>query len=118
MTASPSTASAHSTSVPVWRMPITLENYPNSDPCVTDEEAILMDLYATPANHVAGGLAGTILAKLERLDQPFRDALRLHTKYDQVTARSRRHLFRYMVQTKVAFWAWSPETWNEVRIAS
>jgi hypothetical protein len=95
-------------------MPITLENYPNSDPYVTDEEAPLMDFYATEANHVTGGLAGAILAKLERFDQPFRDALRLHTKYDQVTARSRRHLFRYMVQTRQAFWSWSSETWSKV----
>ena len=114
MTANPSTASARTLAVPVWRMPITLENYPHSDPSVTDEEATLMDFYATEANHVTGGLAGAILAKLERLDQPFRDALRLHTKYDQVTARSRRHLFRYMVQTRQAFWSWSSETWSKV----
>ena len=95
-------------------MPITLENYPNSDPYVADEEAPLMDFYATEANHVTGGLAGAILAKLERFDQPFRDALRLHTKYDQVTARSRCHLFRYMVQTRQAFWSWSSETWSKV----
>jgi hypothetical protein len=31
-----------------------------------------------------------------------------------VTARSRRHLFRYMAQTRAAFWAWSPETWSKV----
>jgi len=95
-------------------MPIALGNYPNADTCVTDEEAALMDFYATPANHVTGGLAGAILAKLERFDQPFRDALRLHTTYDQVTARSRRHLFRHMVQTRQAFWSWSPETWSKV----
>ena len=86
MTASPSTASVRSTSVPVWRMPITLETYPHPDPCVTDEEAALMDFYATEANGVTGGLAASILAKLERFDQPFRDALRLHTTYDRVTA--------------------------------
>ncbi len=91
-----------------------LENYPHSDPSVTDEEAALMDFYATEANHVTGGLAGALLAKVARFDQPFRDALRLHTKYDQVAARSRRHLFRYMAQTRTAFWAWSPETWSEV----
>jgi hypothetical protein len=81
---------------------------------VTDEEATLMDCYATEANHVTGGLAGAILAKLERFDQPFRDALRLHTTYDQVTARSRRHVFSYMVQTRAAFWSWSSETWSKV----
>src|SRR6266704_6897726 len=99
MTASPSTSSALSISVPIWRMPITLEDYPNHDPCVTDEEAALLDFYATETNEVVGGLAGITLAKLERFDRPFRDALRLHTKYDRVTARSRRHLFRYMAQT-------------------
>ncbi len=114
MTASPSTVSAHSTSVPVWRMPITLETYPHRDPWVTDEEAALMDFYVTEANGVMGGLAATILAKLERFDQPFRDALRLHTTYDRVTARSRRHLFSYMVQTRQAFWSWSTETWSKV----
>jgi len=76
MTASPSTSSALSLSVPVWRMPLALENYPHPDPWVTDEEAALMDFYATEANRVTGGLAVAILAKLERLDQPFRDALR------------------------------------------
>ncbi len=114
MTASPSAASARSTFVPVWRMPITLETYPHPDPCVTDEEAALMDFYATEANGVTGGLAATMLAKLGRFDQPFRDALRLHTTYDRVTARSRRHLFRYMVQTRQAFWSWSTEIWSEV----
>ncbi len=114
MTASPSTSSARSISVPEWHMPVVLENYPNPDPCVTDEEAALLDFYATEANRVTGGLAGAILAQLERFDQPFRDALRLHTKYDRVTARSRRHLFRYMAQTRRAFWSWSNETWSEV----
>ena len=114
MTASPSTSSALSISGPVWRMPITLEDYPNHDPCVTDEEAALLDFYATETNEVVGGLAGVTLAKLERFDRPFRDALRLHTKYDRVTARSRRHVFRYMAQTRTAFWSWSTETWSEV----
>ncbi len=114
MTASPSTSSALSISVPIWRMPITLEDYPNHDPCVTDEEAALLDFYATETNEVVGGLAGITLAKLERFDRPFRDALRLHTKYDRVTARSRRHVFRYMAQTRQACWSWSTETWSEV----
>jgi len=55
MTASLSTSNALSISVPVWRMPIALGNYPHADPWVTDEEAALMDFYATPANHVTGG---------------------------------------------------------------
>src|SRR6266567_1578060 len=114
MIASPSTSSALSISIPVWRMPVMLENYPNPDPSVTDEEAALLDFYATEANEVVGGLAGVTLARLERFDRPFRDALRLHTKYDRVTARSRRHLFRYMAQTRQAFWSWSTETWSEV----
>ncbi len=113
MTANPGTASARS-SVPAWHMPILLENYSHTDPQVTDEEAALMDFYATEANHVTGGLSGALLLKLARFDQPFRDALRLHTKYDMVTARSRRHLFRYMAQTRTAFWAWSPQIWSEV----
>jgi hypothetical protein len=95
-------------------MPVALENYPHTNPYVTDEEAVLLDFYATEANEVTGGLAGATLARLERFDQPFRDALRLHTKYDRVTARSRRHLFKYMAQTRAAFWAWSPEIWSEV----
>jgi integrase len=114
MTASLSISSARSISVPEWHMPVVLENYPNPDPGVTDEEAALLDFYATEANRVTGGLAGALLAKVARFDQPFRDALRLHTKYDRVTARSRRHLFRYMVQTRTAFWAWSTETWSKV----
>ncbi len=99
MTASLSASSTLSIPVPEWHMPVVLETYPNPDPCVTEEEAALLDFYATEANRVTGGLAGAILAQLERFDQPFRDALRLHTKYDRVTARSRRHLFRYMAQT-------------------
>lgn len=95
-------------------MPIVLENYPHRDPLVTDEEAALMEYYATEANGVIGGRAGVTLAKLQRLDKPFRDALRLHTKSDRIIARSRRHLFRYMVQTRKAFWSWSNETWSEV----
>jgi hypothetical protein len=114
MTASPSTSSALSISVQVWRMPIVLENYPNPDPYITDEEAALLDFYATDANGVIGGRAFATLAKLMRFDQPFRDALRLHTKFDRVTARSRRHLFKYMAQTRTAFWSWSPEIWSEV----
>lgn len=114
MIARPSTESRRAFSVPAWRMPITLESYPLSDPRVTDEEATLLDFYATETNEVVGGLAGATLAKLERFDRPFRDALRLHTKYDRVTARSRRHLFRYMAQTRAAFCSWSPETWSEV----
>lgn len=114
MTASLSISSARSISVPEWHMPVVLENSPNPDPGVTDEEAALLDFYATEANRVTGGLAGALLAKVARFDQPFRDALRLHTKYDRVTARSRRHVFRYMVQTRTAFWAWSTETWSKV----
>ena len=114
MTASLSIESRRASSVPVWRMPIILENYPHSDPSVTDEEAALLDFYATEANEVVGGRASATLAKLERFDRPFRDALRLHTKCDRVTARSRRHLFKYMAQTRTAFWAWSPETWSKV----
>ncbi len=100
--------------VPVWHMPIALENYPDSDPYVTDEEAALLIFYATETNGVTGGLAVVTLAKLERFDQPFRDALRLHTKYDRVTAISRRHLFKHMAQTRTAFWSWSSDIWNKV----
>jgi hypothetical protein len=114
MTASLSASSTLSISVSEWHMPVVLENYLHPDPCVTDEEAALLDFYATEANRVTGGLAGAILAQLERFDQPFRDALRLHTKYDRVTARSRRHLFRYVAQTHRAFWSWSNEIWSEV----
>src|SRR5712692_3606859 len=100
MATRPSTARVPSLSVPAWRMPIMLETYPHSDPYVTDEEAALLAFYATEANEVVGGRASVTLAKLERFDRPFRDALRLHTKYDRVTARSRRHVFRYMAQTR------------------
>jgi hypothetical protein len=80
MTASLSASHTLSISIPEWHMPVVLENYPHPDPWVTDEEAALLDFYATEANGVTGGLAGAILAQLERFDQPFRDALRLHTK--------------------------------------
>ena len=64
MTASPSAASVRSTSVPIWRMPISLESYPHRDPWVTDEEAALMKRYTQRANGVTGGLATAILANL------------------------------------------------------
>jgi hypothetical protein len=100
--------------VPLWQTPVALEHDPPSDPSVTDEEAALLDFYATEANGGTGGLAAATLAKGARFDQPFRDALRLPTKYDRVTARSRRHLFKYLAQTKTAFWSWSPEIWSAV----
>jgi integrase len=114
MTAGLSSSDALSSSLPIWHMPVVLENYSHPDPSVTEEEAALLDFYATEANHVTGGRAFAILAQLERFDRPFRDALRLHTKYDRVTARSRRHVFRHMAQSRRAFWAWSPEVWNQV----
>ena len=67
MTASLSASQTLSTSVPVWHMPIILESYPHPDPWVTDEEAALMDFYATDANGVIGGLAGAILAQVRAL---------------------------------------------------
>ena len=63
MTTRSRTGSRPSLSVPAWRMPITLESYPHSDPCVTDEEAALLDFYATEANSVVGGRAGATLAQ-------------------------------------------------------
>jgi integrase len=114
MTAGLSSSDVLSSSLPIWHMPVVLENYSHPDPSVTEEEAALLDFYATDANHVTGGRAFAILAQLERFDRPFRDALWLHTKYDRVTARSRRHVFRHMAQTRWAFWAWSPEVWNQV----
>ncbi len=102
------------TSVPTWNMPILLESYPHRDPSVTDEEAALMKRYMmTPMNEIAGQAKG-MLEQLQRFDRPFLDTIQLRTKSDKPVARSRRHLFKYMVQTRTAFWSWSKETWAEV----
>jgi len=101
-------------SVPIWHMPILLENYPQRDSWVTDEEVALMDYYATSVGDGINEHAAVTLAKLQRLDKPFRDALRLHTKSERSIASSRRHLFRYMIQTRQPFWSWSNETWRNV----
>lgn len=109
-----SAAAVAPTSLPAWRMPIVLESYPDRDPLLTDEEAALIAYYTAESNGVIGGRARVTLEKLRRLDKPFLDTLRLHTKSVNVIAASRRHLFTYMVQTRRAFWSWSKETWFEV----
>src|SRR6266481_1828946 len=102
------------TSIPPCHMPILLESYPHRDPSVTDEEAALMKRYMmTPLNEISGYSKG-ILEKLQRFDRPLLDTIQLRTKTNKSVARSRRHLFKYMVQTRRAFWSWSKETWAEV----
>jgi len=98
-----------------WQMPILAENYPYRDPFVTDEEATLMETYATtPANTMTGVSVRKVLGQLQRFDKPFLDTLRLRAESERPIAKSRRHLFKYMTQTRRVFWSWSKETWIEV----
>ncbi len=99
-------------------MPILLENYPDRDPIITDEEAALMEYYLTSQVEIVGGRARQILEKLRRLNKPFLDSLVLHVDTERVIAKARRHLFRFMIQTRRAFWSWSKEIWMEVIVAS
>jgi len=101
-------------SVPAWRMPITIESYPHRDSLVTDEEAVLLEHYATAPHVVVGLRAKKVLEGLQRFEKPFLDTIRLHAQSCVPVAKSRRHLFKYMAQTRRAFWAWSDETWVEV----
>ncbi len=101
-------------SVPAWRMPITIESYPHRDPLVTDEEATLLEQYATAPHVMIGLRAKTRLNKLQRFEKPFLDTIRLHAQSCVPVAKSRRHLFKYIAQTRRAFWAWPEETWIEV----
>lgn len=102
------------TPAPVWRMPIVMEDYPQRDPFVTDAEAALMEYYVREFNDLIGAQAKLVLKKLQRFEQPFRDVHQLHAKADANVAKSRRHLFQFMIQTRRAFWSWSGETWSEV----
>ena len=109
---------APSISAPAWRMPIVIESYPHQDPLVTDEEAALLEYYAEKS-HIVGTLPRSkrpkkVLEKLQRFEKPFLDTIRLHAQSCIPVAKSRRHLFHYMAQTRRAFWAWSGETWIEV----
>lgn len=105
-----------SSRVPVWRMPIQIESYPNREPFVTDQEAALLEHYARATPVLAGPKAQQVLDELHRFNQPFLDVIRLHAQSRALVglANSRRSLFAYMAQTRTAFWAWEHETWREV----
>jgi hypothetical protein len=104
-----------SASAPLWSPPILPATYPDRHPRLTDAEKTLMEQYATaPAEFMTGGRARNVLHHLARFDTPFMDIVKLTTHMDTTVVAARRHLFTYMVQTGLAFWAWPKEIWVEV----
>jgi hypothetical protein len=98
-----------------WKMPIRPQTYPDRNSHLTQQEKALMEQYITvPVGPMTGGRARNILRQLVRFEAPFLDTVRLTPHIDTTLAAARRHLFTYMVQTEVAFWAWSKEIWIEV----
>jgi len=98
-----------------WQMPIQPKTYVTHHPQLTDEERLLMEQYVTaPAKFMTGGRARNLLHQLARFETPFLDTVRLTPHMDTTLAAARRYLFTSMLQTGVAFWTWSEETWVEV----
>jgi integrase len=96
-------------------MPIIPESYPDRDPLLTEEEKALMSSYVERAGYgLPGPQIKVLLSKLSRFDQPYLDTVKLSRDTIVEVAPARRLLFRFMVQTGVAFWAWPEETWTEV----
>ena len=104
-----------SASAPLWSPPVLPATYPDRHPRLTDAEKTLMEQYATaPAEFMTGGRARNALHQLARFDTPFMDIVKLTSHMDTTVVAARRHLFTYMVQTGLAFWAWPKEIWVEV----
>ena len=102
-------------SAPLWSPPVLPATYPDRHPRLTDAEKTLMEQYATaPAEFMTGGRARNVLHQLARFDTPFMDIVKLTSHMDTTVVAARRHLFTYMVQTGLAFWAWPKEIWVEV----
>jgi hypothetical protein len=98
-----------------WPMPIAAQTYPDRRPHLTSEEKQLMEQYATAmAGFMTAGRARNVLKRLARFDIPFLDTVRLAPHTDTAVAAGRRHLFRYMAQTELAFWAWPQAIWIAV----
>src|SRR5260221_868873 len=97
-----------------WHMPIIPENYPDRRPQITNEEKQLMEQYVSAAGKtMTGGRAKRIFDQLARFEQPYVDTVRL-IAYTRNLSLGRRHLFTFMIQTELAFWAWPKEIWMEV----
>ena len=104
-----------SASAPWWSPPVLPATYPDRHPHLTDAEKTLMEQYATaPVEFMTGGRARNVLHQLARFETPFMDIVRLTSHMDTTVVAARRHLFTYMVQTGLAFWAWPKEIWVEV----
>lgn len=97
-----------------WQMPIALENYFDRNPVLTAEEKELMSRYLTTPSGTLSNISTSLLAPLKRFDQPFLDTVRLTNHTRTGIAPARRHLFRYMLQTSRAFWAWPQDVWIEM----
>lgn len=101
-------------SVAAWPMPIAAQTYPDRRPHLTSQEKELMEQYATArTGFMTGGRARNVLNQLARFDTPFLDTVRLRPHTDTAVAAGRRHLFGYMAQTGLAFWAWPKAVWVE-----
>ncbi len=96
-----------------WQMPIVPEAYPGRNPRLTRKEKTLMKQYLKAAGTLSGLHAKHFIDQLARFEQPYVDTVRLISNAKDISL-GRRHLFTYMVQTGLAFWAWSKETWVEV----
>lgn len=95
-------------------MPIVPTTYPDREPRLRDEEKILIEQYVhAPVGSLTGLHAKSVIDQLARFNQPFIDTVRLGSN-TRTIAPGRRHLFTFMLQTELAFWAWPQETWLEV----
>jgi hypothetical protein len=109
-----SAASSPLPSILPWQMPIVLENYPDRNPALTADERQLMNTYLTTPAGTLSNISTSLLAPLQRFDQPFLDTVRLTNHTRQGISPARRLLFEHMLQVNRAFWAWPQEVWIEV----
>ncbi len=97
-----------------WRMPILPESYADRHPALTEEEKLFIHKYLTASRSYLAYWTKSWLEKLTRFETPFLDTVRLLSDSNYSLVAGRRHLFRYLIQTEKAFWAWPKETWIEV----
>lgn len=96
-----------------WHMPIIPESYPDRRPKITHGEKRLMKQYVSAAGTLSGLHAKSFIDRLARFEQPYVDTVRLISQSRNLSI-GRRHLFTFMIQTGLAFWAWPKEIWVEV----
>lgn len=106
-----------------WTMPFGAESFPDRQSISDAEREALVEYLSTC---VGGGTyyrACRVLARLERLEQPFgRVVTFIRRDFSPNTCASdipvfRRILYRHMVETRQPFWQWDPSTWTVVQAA-